>query len=104
MDFPAAAGRYVPCCPGQVSAFFPGIPPRADRSFFLRFVLALFWRYLLPWSAALAGQRALFGSSLKGILPKRPLVPGGASAFGVREQSRSSRKKGTLMPSKYIQP
>jgi integrase/recombinase XerD len=25
--FPAAAGRYVSCCPRQVSAFFSGIPP-----------------------------------------------------------------------------
>ena len=35
------AGQMRSILSKQVSAFFSGIPPRADRSFFLWFVLAL---------------------------------------------------------------
>jgi len=80
--------------PSRVSAFSSAIPPGADRPFFSgSFLLSL---AAPPSLVRRLHGRGAFGSSLKGIPPTVALVPGGASAFRVREQSRSSRKKGTI--------
>ena len=90
MVLPAAAGRCVPFCRSR-SPHFLALPPRADRPFFYEsFLLSL---AVPPSRAADNTDGRAFGSCLKGIPQKAPLVPGGTSAVGVREQSPSSKKK-----------
>src|SRR5207253_2628526 len=79
-------GRYVSCYPRQVFRVFLRHSAASGPFLFSPVRSCSLWRHLLPLVRRFYGREA-FGSSLKGIPPKRPLVPGGASAFGVREQS-----------------
>jgi hypothetical protein len=89
--FPAAAGRYVPFSRSRSPRFSQAF--RRERTVPFSLVSFLLSLAAPPSLVRRFCGREAFGSSLKGIPPKRPLVPGGASTFWVREQSLLLNKK-----------